>query len=153
MTDIGGTRLRFVQNSWTDVYNALTAGSDLPAGIDAADEYIVPMDVSLGASFHPDLGALSAIIDPTVSVEVSDVVNTLAAGNTLEPLDIFKFGASARLIRFIDVRAGYYAGYVSAGLGADLLFVNLNLAGFMKANSQTVGFSDYGASVELAFRF
>ena len=153
LTDIGGTRLQFVQNSWTDMYDALAGGTELPAGGDVTDTYIVPMDVSLGASFHPDLGGLSVIIDPTVSVEVSDAVNTLASGDTIEPLDIFKFGASARLLRFIDVRAGYYAGYVSAGLGADLLFFNVNVAGFMKANQQTVGYADYGVSAEVAFRF
>ncbi|MBN2049983.1 MAG: hypothetical protein JW760_06015, partial [Spirochaetales bacterium] len=106
-----------------------------------------------GASFHPDLGGLSAIIDPEVSVEFSDVVNALAAGEKIDFLSTLKFGANARLLRFIDLSAGYYAGYASAGLGLDLLFFNVNVAGFLKATDTAVGYSDYGVSAEVALRF
>jgi len=153
LTDIGGTHMQFNTVPLGDLYDALTTGGTIPEGTPTADDYIVPMDVSLGASFHPDLGGLSAVIDPEVSVEFSDVVNTLASNEPIDPVRMFKFGAAARIIKILNVSAGYYGGYVSAGLGLDLFFLDLNLAGFLKATSDTVGYADYGVSAELAVRF
>lgn len=155
LTDIGGTRMQFSSVPWTDLYDALTTGGTVPEGSSVMDEYIVPMDVSLGASFHPDLGGFSKILDLDVSVELSDAVNALVSQpiEEFDPLGMFKFGAAARLFSILDVRAGYAGGYMSAGLGADLLFINLNVAGFLKATPETVGYSDYGVSAEVAFRF
>ena len=119
----------------------------------------VPTDISAGVSFHPDWGAFKYLIDPEVHLTLKNVVSeliTLKEGDTFNFVKSLHFGANVKLLSFVNLRAGYNGGYLSGGLGIRLLFIELNVAGFMNASGAedfSGGFSQGGLSAEVALRF
>jgi hypothetical protein len=130
------------------------------------------MDIRLGASFHPDLGGFSFLIDPTIHAEVANFLTlwrearmAKEAGETYTVYlgDVLAFGAEVRLLRFLKLRAGYYRGNVSLGVGAKLLFLDANVAAYIgpKARGQQIvvdetgvgNLGSVGLTAEIALRF
>lgn len=122
---------------------------------------VPPAKLNIGVSFHPDLGAFSAIIDPRVSLDIHDLFGFLREKdeflqNELTILDHINAGAEVTFLKFASVRAGYAKGVVTAGLGIDLPFLELNAsAGFGELSTvgDEVKFKTVGATVEFAIRF
>jgi len=172
VTDLFDTRFNYQSSSLRTLYETFLAEQTLPAGseLPASVKHVIPMDVRVGAAFHPDLGGFSFLIDPTVHVEIGNFL-TLArkakmakdAGQdfTVRVGDIAAFGAEVRLLRFLKVRAGYYQGAISAGIGAKLLFLDANVAAYIAPGTgsqltQDTGIAelgDVGVTAEFALRF
>jgi hypothetical protein len=172
VTDLFDTRFNYRASSFRTLYETLLADQTLPAGdaLPATVTHVIPMDVRVGAAFHPDLGGFSFLIDPTVHLEIGNFL-TLArkakmakdAGQefTVRVGDIAAFGAEVRLLRFLKVRAGYYQGAISAGIGAKLLFLDVNVAAYIAPGTgsqltQDTGIAelgDVGVTAEFALRF
>ena len=165
VTDLFDTRFNYHSSSFGDLYASVIDTQSLPAGVEVTEaRHVIPMDVRVGASFHPNLGKLSFLIDPTIHMEVGNFL-TLArkakmAADAGRPFavrigDIAAFGAEVRLLRFLAVRAGYYQGALSAGLGAHLLFLDVNVAAYVVPGTGTdlSSMGEVGVSAELAIRF
>lgn len=150
--DIGHTRYLYQQSSGEDILLDPFSGTEY-TGLD----YITPMTMRLGLGVHPDLGRLSKLIDPKVHIEY--VVSMIDSDDVADYEDQsfwvnLHAGAEIRLLSFIALRAGLSSGYLSAGIGLDLIFLELNAALYsLEAGSHSGSSQQMGASVELAFRF
>jgi hypothetical protein len=129
---------------------------ELPAedlGNVVTDEYRIPMSLSLGASFHPNLGPFRHLIDPTVHAEIKDVL-ALARQEHLTVWTRLHLGTELRILHFLKVRAGINQGYFTVGAGAKLLFLDVNAALFTQELGRFAGERpSAGVSVEAAIRF
>jgi len=164
--DLFGTQIAYRTAPFDEYLQALMAAS-LPLGSELTEAqqaaaWTIPTKINFGAQFHPDLGVTSFLFDPSVSVDLLDVtgmLRTLRAGEQItgdQVISMLNFGTEINLLRFLTVRAGYYGGYLSAGLGLDLYVVELQsaIAGdFGRDDSGAWGFSNVGASLEFAIRF
>jgi hypothetical protein len=153
--DIGGTVFNYSMDDFATVASVFGSELRLPPGALVTDRYVVPMDVSFGASFHPLLGKFNNIFDTTLHVELTDLVNTIAdavAGDG----SIWKMvhaGAELKLLRVFNAWAGLSQGYFTFGAGLDLFVVDLNLAVFTRELGAYLGDRpSSGASLEFAIR-
>ena len=167
VTDLFDTRFNYQASTFRRLYDSLLQSQSLPTGDSVTAKHVIPMDVRVGAAFHPDLGVLSFLIDPTVHMEIGNfltLARRVASGEhlTVRLGDIAAFGAEVRILRFLKLRAGYYQGALSAGIGAKLLFIDANVAAYVAPkNGTSVGLSsaglsnlgDVGITAELALRF
>lgn len=157
MRDIGGTQMAYSEVTGFDV---ASGASDLAtfAAIDGATEldpeveaYVIPMQIAAGASFNPNLGPLSFIIDPTVHVEYRD---TLYAERDPSVWTKLHLGTEVRLFRFLRARAGINQGYLTGGVGLKLLFLEVQAAAFGREIGNYAGSRpNTGFTVEAAIRF
>jgi hypothetical protein len=166
LKDVFGTRINYRTSSFSDYYQALITAA-LPAGteIDEATQAglgRIPMKVNVGFEFHPNLGVTSYLFDPSVSVDLLDTtsaIRTIRDGGQVtgeQILGMLNFGGQINLFRFLAVRAGYAGGYMSAGVGLDIFFLDINAAiagDFRRDESGAWGFTRVGGSVEVALRF
>lgn len=171
VNDLFDTRFNYRSSGLRELYETLVATQRLPAGTELADEkHVIPMDMRLGASFHPDLGRLSFIIDPTIHAQVGNFLTVAREAKAARDArrdypvavgDIVAFGAELRLLRVLALRAGYYQGAISAGIGAHLLFLDANVAAYiapgtgssLTTETQLGQLGDIGVAFELALRF
>jgi len=164
--DLLGTRIAYRSSSFDAYTHALIAAS-LPIGTEltseeAADAWTIPMKINVGAEFHPDLGVMSFLFDPSVSVDLLDLslaLRTIRSGEKVTPdqiVSMLNFGGEVNLLRFLSVRGGYYGGYLSAGVGLDIFLADIEAAiagDFGRDDVGNWGFSNVGGAVEVAFRF
>jgi opacity protein-like surface antigen len=152
--DLGGTKLNYSlaeDVSGDDIGSVLAFDGGTLGGEEAPDEYRIPMTFSYGASYHPNLGLLKWLIDPTIHFEVA---NTLYQERDPSFWTRVHAGAEVRVLRFIKARAGINQGYATAGLGVKLLFLDVNVAYFTRELSDYAGARpNEGFSVEAALRF
>jgi len=157
--DLFGTQYDYRKSDFDPFLEAIQQVS-LPEGEElteeeAASAWKVPMKISVGAQFHPNLGFLRYIIDPRVSLDIVDLTGFLhakEAGENFNALDMIHFGSEVKLLSLLKVRAGYYGGYLSGGLGLKLLFLDVNAAVAGDFDSEG-NFSNIGGSIEAAIRF
>lgn len=150
--DIGHTRYLYKETNLEDLqYNPLN-GNEYE-GLD----YVTPMTLRLGAALHPDLGRISRIIDPKVHIEyvipmiIADDVADYEAQSFWSNLHA---GAEIKLLSFLSIRGGYSSGYLTAGLGIDMVIAELNAALYSNETGTRSGSNQQmGVAVELAFRF
>lgn len=164
--DLLGTQIAYRTTTFDEYYQAIIAAS-LPLGSELTAEeedaaWSIPMKVNVGAEFHPDLGVVSYLFDPSISVDLLDLslaLRTFQAGQQMttdQILSMLNFGGEMNLLRFLSIRGGYYGGYLSAGIGLDIFVVDINAAiagDFGRDDAGQWGFSNVGGSVEVAFRF
>ena len=164
--DLLGTTIAYQQTDFNTYINALQTAS-LPIGtVLTADElssaWTIPMKINAGVQFHPDLGVLSGLVDPKVSVDLLDMTSAIRTWQdggqvTVDQIvDMLNFGGEVDLLRFLSIRAGYYGGYLSAGLGLDIFLLDINAAiagDFGRDDAGAWGFTNVGGSVEVAIRF
>ncbi len=153
ITDLFDTRFNYQMAGFMDIYDSIMETQSLPEGVPVEDvRFVIPMDIRVGGSFHPDLGKLSFLIDPTVHFEVAHFVPLLREAQlardegkeiTVRVGDVIAVGAEVRLFRILALRAGYYQGNLSAGVGAHLLFLDVNVGAY-------VGPKDPNAAIELS---
>lgn len=148
-----------------DVITILEQGGEpVPSGF---QPWIPPINLSVGAQFHPDLGVLSFLIDPRVSVDVVDMFEFIRILSLPESdprrvdwsiLDMLHIGAEVTVLQLASVRAGIYGEFLSAGVGLNLLFMDVNVAvsGDFDQVALARGqleFGTIGVGVEAAIRF
>jgi hypothetical protein len=147
--DLGGTRYLMKGYTLTQVLGAATFTTG--TGSDPNTVYTSPTSVSLGVDWQPDLGSLGILVQPRV---VADWTMPMA---TLETLPSFwsclHLGAEVKLLSYLALRAGLNQGWLTAGLGAHLAFVDLNIAVYSDELGRFSGANRRPAiSAELAFR-
>lgn len=143
--DVGGTKF---------VYKSENA-SDYGQGyeIEVSEDYRIPMQINTGIGYHPDLGALAFLIDPTFNFEYQHVFYQ-DPDNTPSFWTGVHAGTEIRVLRFLKLRAGINQGYITAGVGAKLLFLDINMAYFTREMGEYAGVEpNSGMSLEVAFRF
>lgn len=155
--DLFGTRLRYSLNSADEVVDALGRGG-LPANsqesIDAGD-YIIPMELSFGAAYQPDLGALSSIVSPELHAQVTDPfkLTDQDRDKARSFWTRLHLGTEITLLNFFDLRAGLNQGYVTLGAGMDLLFLEAHFSVFSRELGRYPGDRPTsGAALEVALR-
>ena len=131
--------------------STLASEMSLPGG-EPIFESITPMSVNIGASFHPDFGRLSILLDPRFHVDLRNIAFVPEYYENFNALELLNFGAEITALKFLTARAGFAGGYFTAGVGAHLLFLDANIAAVVDATSIDE-VSDFGVSAEIAFRF
>jgi hypothetical protein len=86
------------------------------------------MDVGVGATFHPDLGRTSLFFDPRFSFDMRNIFG--AIDGSADFWTLLHVGTEIRLLNMFAVRAGLNQGYLTAGVGIKMFFLDLNLAVF-----------------------
>lgn len=132
LRDVGGTTMFYEPVTLGSLAGALSSAS--PVGGSAGSQSTIPMALIAGVAFHPDLGALSRIIDPTFEVDYQYSFISPSLESTLSPRDLLlqglRAGMDLRLARFLSLRAGYESGLASAGVGFHLAVVDIDATAF-----------------------
>jgi hypothetical protein len=150
--DVGGTSFTYNVSPFGTVVDRLTSGLQFPAGDPVEETYTIPMEISAGVAFHPDLGATKYTIDPVIHADLKDFQGFLEDdGSIWTHLHV---GAEARLFSFFTVMAGLDQGYLTAGMGLRVAFFNLDFAVFTRElGTDLHDTPSSGASLGAAFRF
>ena len=132
--------------------SGITGGSLLPGDDSIVSESITPMSVNIGASFHPDFGKLSVLLDPVFHVDIRNVAFVKEYYDAFDPLELLNFGAEITVLSILNARAGFNGGYFTGGVGVDLPFLEAHVAGVVDATSFD-DIANFGLSAEIALRF
>jgi hypothetical protein len=150
--DIGGTRFQYRADSMSTLMSTLGSQGRLPTGALVTDTYSIPMEVSVGIAFHPNLGSLAKVLDPSFQLDCQDIVGVIRDGKS--PWSMLHAGLELALLKFFSLRAGLDQGYITFGGGLKLFFLDLNAAVFTRELGAHLGdIPNAGATVELALRF
>jgi len=154
LRDLFGTAFSYSESTVTELMDALKAVSLPEGGELVGDEvrFVVPMTVHAGATFHPNLGAVSRIIDPAVHLNweypVTPGQDTGSLWTSLHA------GTEVDFFSRIRLRAGINQGYLTAGAGIHLFFADFNVAYFGRELGSFAGSKqNQGITAELALRF
>lgn len=93
----------------------------------SGDTWFVPVSFNAGGAWHPDLGGLRWLVDPTFSVELSRI-NEIISGNTGFWQQAHLGAELAFLRNFITVWAGLDGGMPAVGANLDLFVLDLSLS-------------------------
>ncbi len=133
LRDIGGTQFYYSSGTLQSVLSSITSGKSLPYGTPVSSVYEVPMNVTMGLAYHPDVGRAASIINPRFEVDYH-----YAFGQTPpSPLLGLHAGADLRFLSLVDLRAGFNQGYFTFGAGIKLLFLRVDAAYFTRPGSLT----------------
>ncbi len=141
------TRQTYTKSTIGDVLD----GGDLPVGTQV--EYPVYPNVTIGASVSPMPESMKAIVDVTVIAEIQDPVKVIQEKSSV--WNLFHVGAEAEMLGgLFALRAGLNKGWISMGLGMDLLAFEFNVAVFTEELGPRPGDDPRtGISAEVAIRF
>jgi hypothetical protein len=137
--DLAGTQFRYNTSSFSTVQASLGNSLQFPTTgtLETADQYVIPMDIAMGVSFHPDFGTLNNIVDPSVSLDMRNIVGALSG--TDSPWTLLHVGVEARLFSFFTFRTGINQGYLTLGGGMKFLVFDLNFSVFTRELGAHVG--------------
>ena len=137
--DLGGTQFRYNTTPFRVVEGALSSTLQFPTTgtLVTSDQYVIPMDIGMGVTFHPDFGTFNNILDPSVSLEMRNIVGALAG--TAVPWTLLHFGIDAKIVNFFSLRTGLNQGYLTAGAGLHFLVFDLDFAVFTRELGLHVG--------------
>jgi hypothetical protein len=149
--DIGGTNFIYNTSKMETILSSF--GVELPKGTPVPEtDFVIPMNICVGAAFSPDSGILSRFLNPAFHIELKDLTGLLEEGKS--PWTLLHMGMQLRLLSFLTVRAGFNQGYLTMGGGLRLGFTDLNFALFTRELGKNI--SDRpssGITAELALRF
>jgi hypothetical protein len=151
--DLGGTQFRYAQSTFGATTSAFSASLKFPTGIPTGtDTYTIPMDIRFGVALHPDFGTFSSILDPSLSVDIDNVAGILSGTSSV--WTHLHAGAQVRILSLFSVSAGLNQGYLTAGVGLKLLFLDINAAVFTRELGAHLGdLPNAGATVDVAIRW
>jgi len=151
--DLGGTQFKYNESTFGTFSSIFGSTLRFPGGSSVtADQYVIPMNVGLGAAFHPDLGATKRWIDPSVSVDLQDLTGVLGGSNSL--WYALHGGAELRLINMFALRTGFSQGYLTFGAGMKLLVLDVNFALFtQELDAHLGGQPRAGATLDVSIRW
>ena len=152
--DLAGTQFRYNTTKFSVLQSALGSSLQFPTSgtLVTADQYTIPMDIAVGVVFHPDLGAFSHIVDPSISLDLQDVVG--AFSGQVSPWTLIHFGVESRFFSFFTLRAGINQGYLTMGGGLKFLVFDLNFALFTRELGAHIGDKPLsGMSMNAAIRW
>jgi hypothetical protein len=154
--DVGGTVFNYSIDDFATLAAVFGSELRLPPGSAVTDRYVIPMDVSLGVSFHPVFGKFNKILDPTIHVDLTDMINVIggAISGDNSAWNMVHLGAELRLLRVLNAWAGLNQGYFTFGAGLDLFVIEINASMFTRELGRYLGDrSSSGATLEVAIRF
>jgi hypothetical protein len=152
--DLAGTQFRYNFSPFSVLQSSLTSSLQFPSNgtLETADQYTIPMDIAVGASFHPDFGTFNNIIDPSISLDMRNIVGALA--RQVSPWTLLHLGVESRFFSFFTLRAGINQGYLTVGGGLKLLVFDLNFAVFTRELGAHIGDKALsGMSMDAAIRW
>lgn len=132
LRDIAGTRLYYTKNTFNRAFSSFFLFS-VPQGGDAlSDQYIVPMSLRLGISWHPDLKEYALLFDPILVAEIADPFGWTEPSIYIAQSWLTKlhFGLQVKLLNSIFLRSGINSGYLTWGLGFDFRYIAIDIAGY-----------------------
>ncbi len=151
------TNMRYSSNTMNEILDALSSGG-LPgtASEDLTRDYITPLEVSFGAAWDPDLGAIGSIVDPRIHFEIRDAFLTTDQDRE-RPRSYWTrlhMGTELRLLSFFDLRLGINQGYVTTGFGVNLGVLRVNYAIYRQEFGRYPGDRPVGGSaLEFALQY
>jgi hypothetical protein len=93
----------------------------------SGDTYRVPVSFDAGGAWHPDLGGIKWLVDPTFSVELSKINDIISGDTGVWPQT--HLGAEFVLLKsFITIWTGLDGGMPAFGANLDLFVLDLSLA-------------------------
>jgi hypothetical protein len=154
--DVGGTVFNYSIDDFATLATVFGSELRLPPGSTVADRYVIPMDVSLGVAFHPVFGKFNKVLDPTLHVDLTNMVNVIggAIAGDNSAWTMVHLGAELRLLGVFSAWAGLNQGYFTFGAGLDLFVVDINASLFTRELGRYLGDRpSSGATLEVAIRF
>jgi hypothetical protein len=124
LRDLGSTLYNFQEYTISDWIS--TVGFSPNGNTSSTTNYRVPMTIAVGSSWSPDLGALAAVIQPTVAVDLQIPLKDQYTQSSFWTWT--HVGAEAKFLRFLAVRAGLNEGYFTFGMGVSAPYVDFNFA-------------------------
>jgi hypothetical protein len=152
--DLAGTQFRYSTSSFSVVQSALSSSLQFPTNgtLVTTDQYVIPMDIGMGVAFHPDFGTFNNIFDPSISLDMRNIVGALAG--TASPWTLLHLGVEARLFSFFTLRGGINQGYVTLGGGMKFLVFETDFAIFTRELGLHIGDQPLsGMSVNASIRW
>lgn len=143
------TSLNYSKNSLSEILDALSAGGLPASSAETVEEkYIIPIEISAGLAWDPDLGAIGAIVDPRLHFEYRDILRTTDPDPSRPRSDWTRLhlGAELRLLRFLDWRLGINQGYFTTGFGVELGALRVNYAVYRREAGRYPGDRPVGGS-------
>jgi len=150
--DIGNTLFYFKSNSLKTIMDSLyNSGIFPPEGTSIKEKYSIPMNISIGAAFNPDMGSIKSIIDPNFYIDFRDITSLLF--DQENPLFILHIGIETRLANLFTLYGGYSKGLFSFGCGISLLFFDISAAVFTQNLTKNENpKSDFGSVAGLSIK-
>lgn len=137
--------------TFDDLSTSLEAG-ELPKA-DGTKKAVFLPSITAGLSWKPKL--LPGLIDPALYFELQDPVAVFRNADGIGTLlNLMHAGAEVKFLKMVSLRAGLNRGWLSAGVGLKLLFVDLNAAVFTEELGALPGDNPRsGFSLSTAIRF
>jgi hypothetical protein len=154
--DLGGTVFNYSLDDFGTISAVFGSELRLPPGTPVTDRYVIPMNVSLGVAFHPVFGTFNKWLDPTIHVDLTDMVNVIsgAVAGDASIWNMVHLGTELRLLSVLSAWAGLNQGYFTFGAGLDLFVLEVNMSVFTRELGRYLGDrSSSGATLEVAIRF
>ena len=126
--DLGGTQFNYSSNTFGALTTTLASQGGFPSGSGVGDRFVIPMDVGLGVTFHPDLGTTKLFFDPRFSFDMRNING--AIDGSADFWTVFHLGTEIRLLNMFTVRGGLNQGYLTLGGGIKIFFLDMNVAIF-----------------------
>lgn len=138
--------------SFKQFIDSLKSGA-LPSASGSANTAVLVPDVSAGMSWKPRF--IPGVIDPAVYLEVQDAVWVVRNWDGIgSALDLLHAGVEVKVLNSITLRGGVNRGWLSAGAGLRLLFLDLDAAVFTEELGALPGNSPRsGLALQAAIRF
>jgi hypothetical protein len=138
--------------TFAELQSSLASGS-LPDTSSAVDQAVLSPALSAGLAWAPKL--LPGRIDPALYFELQDPVKVVRQWNGVgSALNLLHAGAELTFFKMLSLRGGLNRGWLSAGAGHKLLFLDLDAAIFTEELGPLPG--DHprsGISLQAALRF
>lgn len=107
-------------------------------------------NISAGLAYKPRF--IPGLIDPSFYVEVADPIGVIKDKKSVT--NLLHAGAEVRLLSLVTLRGGVNRGWLSAGLGVKLLFLEANVAVFTEELGKLPGDRPRsGVALQAALRF
>ncbi|MGO9310939.1 MAG: hypothetical protein ACLQDL_18190 [Spirochaetia bacterium] len=136
--DLGGTQFRYNTTPFSVLTSSLASSLQFPSsGSVVSDQYVIPMDIGMGVSFHPDFGTFNNTIDPTFSLEMRNIVGGLSGTDSVWTL--LHLGIETKFFSSFTFRTGLNQGSLTLGGGLKFLVFDLNFAVFTRELGTYVG--------------
>lgn len=148
--DLFGTRFFYSKGTVESQFDKLAEGT-FPMSSSDDTVYVIPMDISLGAAWHPDLGELSKTVDPKIHIDLKDPIAVIR--DEKSPWLLLHVGGEVTFFDFLDIWLGLNQGLFTFGAGIDVPFFHFSVAAFSEASGKDL--SDGGRSgitAEIAIR-
>lgn len=158
--------------SYKEVFSAGLVGRNLPSPVQineyssfqgfldneapAKSNDFLPIELSFGVMYNPPLRKLGRYInDLKLMLDYEDILDFLTHSETsTNPILHIGFGCEVDVLQILSLRAGFYQGLLSAGLGLNLSAFTFNMAMFGTELSTEPGMRPvYNLLLGLEFRY